>query len=172
MSFQRRRLPHQYPDGEMLFITFHLHGSLPHGRYPPPHKTSSGKAFVWMDQYLDSTRTGPMYLGQPAVAQVIVNSILRGSEIGHYDLHAYVVMANQVHLLVLPRISPSRLLQSLKGPTARDANKILGRTGQPFWQEESYDHWVRDAAERTRIAWYIENNPVKAGLASQPQAYP
>ena len=29
----RRRLPHQYSEGKWLFVTFHLHGSLPHARY-------------------------------------------------------------------------------------------------------------------------------------------
>jgi hypothetical protein len=62
-------------------------------------------------------------------------------------------------------------LKSLKGVTAREANKILGRTGEPFWQHESYDHWVRNAEEFERIRLYIENNPVKAGLAAQPSAY-
>jgi len=41
----------------------------------------------------------------------------------------------------------------------------LGRTGEPFWQKESYDHWVRNQAEFLRIKAYIENNPVKAGLS-------
>src|SRR5205823_14372879 len=58
-----RRLPHQYPPGKWLFVTWHLHGSLPHAKYPPPNKLSSGAAFVWMDRYLDSTRTGPRHLG-------------------------------------------------------------------------------------------------------------
>ena len=81
-------------------------------------------------------------------------------------------MANHVHLLVVPYISPTRFLQSLKSYTARQANKLLGRTGEPFWQRESYDHWVRDEAERRRIISYIENNPVKAGLVNSPRNYP
>jgi len=78
-------------------------------------------------------------------------------------------MANHVHVLLL-RITPSRLLQSLKGFTAREANRVLGRTGEPFWQAESYDHWVRDENEYGRIAAYIENNPVKAGLVGNAPA--
>ena len=81
-------------------------------------------------------------------------------------------MANHVHLLVVPYISPTRFLQSLKSYTARQANKLLGRTGEPFWQRESYDHGVRDEAERRRIISYIENNPVKAGLVNSPRNYP
>jgi len=58
-------------------------------------------------------------------------------------------MANHVHLLVLPRVNPSRFLQSVKGYTAREANRLLGRTGQPFWQAESYDHWCVTIGNRT-----------------------
>src|SRR4051795_13763555 len=80
-------------------------------------------------------------------------------------------MANHVHVLLLPQVSPSRLLKSLKGFTAREANRKLGRTGEPFWQKESYDHWVRDDREFGRIWKYIENNPVKAGLAGAAHDY-
>src|SRR5258708_2235168 len=129
-----------------------------------PNKLSSGAAFVWMDRYLDTTRLGPMYLAQEPLAHIVVASLNRGALLGHYELGAYVVMSNHVHVLLLPRILPSKLLQSLKGATAREANRILGRTGEMFWQAESYDHWIRDEKERERIVSYIEDNPVKAGL--------
>jgi len=48
---------------------------------------------------------------------------------------------------------------------------LLGRTGQPFWQAESYDHAVRDDRESDRIKGYIENNPVKAGLVANAEDY-
>jgi type I restriction enzyme R subunit/putative DNA methylase len=64
------------------------------------------------------------------------------------------------------------LLKSLKGFTARQANRLLGRIGQPFWQKESYDHWVRSETEWNRIAGYIEENPVKAGLVARAEDYP
>jgi REP element-mobilizing transposase RayT len=172
MHFHRRRLPHQYPSDKALFVTFHLHGSLPHGRYPP-QKLSAGQAFVWMDRYLDVTRSGPFYLRQEGIARLMVEAIRRGAdELGHYELHAFVVMANHVHLLVLPRVAPSRFLQSLKGYTAREADRLLGRTGEPFWEAESYDHWVRNQQEWERIKAYIESNPVKAGLVHKPEDYP
>jgi putative transposase len=163
----RRRLPHWHPDGKWLFVTWHLHGSLPQGRYPPPGKLTSGEAFVWMDRYLDTTRIGPMYLAREPIAKIVVACLHRGVTLGHYDLGAYVVMSNHVHALVLPKVAPSKLMQSLKGATAREANRVLGRTGEPLWQAESYDHWVRDDRERERIAEYIENNPVKAGIVQK-----
>ena len=166
-----RRLPHEYSEGKWLFVTWHLHGSLPHALYPPAHKVSSGAAFAWMDRYLDTTRLGPMYLAQESLARIVVASLRRGERLGHYELGAYVVISNHVHVLLLPKVSPSRLLQSLKGATAREANRILGRTGETFWQAESYDHWVRDETEWARIAAYIENNPVKAGLVKRAEEY-
>ena len=119
---------------------------------------NSGTAFVWMDRYLDSTRSGPMYLMQAPVARVVSATLHRGVQLDHYDLAAYAILANHMHLLLLPKIAPSRLLQSLKGAAARKANRILGRTGESFWQAESYDHWVRDNGERERIVTYIEEN--------------
>jgi putative transposase len=86
-------------------------------------------------------------------------------------MKAFAVMANHVHVLLLPSVPPSRLLKSLKGLTVRAANRLLGRTGEPFWQRESYDHWVRDADQFQRITAYIENNPVKAGMAARAEDY-
>jgi putative DNA methylase len=57
----------------------------------------------------------------------------------------------------------------MKGQSARDANRKLGRAGMPFWQEESFDHWVRNEAQFERIRKYIEQNPVKAGLAGRAE---
>jgi putative transposase len=59
-------------------------------------------------------------------------------------------------------------MQSLKGHTARQANKLLARTGT-FWQEESYDHYVRNSEAHQRIVHYIRQNPVKAGLVSRSE---
>jgi putative transposase len=172
MASIRRRLPHVYPAGKWLFVTWHLHGSLPRGVYPPATMQTAGRAFVWMDRYLDSARVGPRYLAQPEIAQIVVESLHKGVELAHFQLGAYVVMANHVHALVLPLLAPEKLMQSMKGSTARWANLALGRTGETFWQRESYDHWVRDEAEFQRIVRYIEENPVKAGVVRRAEDYP
>ncbi len=172
VSFHSRRLPHWQPEGKSLFITWHLYGSLPHNHYPPPQSLSAGQAFVWMDRYLDQARYGPTWLKRNAVALIMLNALNAGAaKLGHYDLHAYLIMANHVHVLVTPHVNPSTMLHSLKGFSAREANRLLGRTGEPFWQSESYDHWVRDQREFDRIRRYIENNPVSAGLVSTPEDY-
>jgi len=52
----------------------------------PPSKLTSGEAFLWLDRQLDTMRHGPMYLRQPAIAQIVVDSIHKGAELGHYEL--------------------------------------------------------------------------------------
>jgi REP element-mobilizing transposase RayT len=170
MPESRRRLPHKYPEGKWLFITWHLHGSLPSSLYPPPGKRN-GEAFVWMDRYLDTVRSGPMYLRRDDIARIMVHQLKLAVELQYCDLSAYVLMANHVHVLLLPKIPPPKLLHFLKGASARESNRVLCRTGK-FWQTESYDHWVRDSLEFERIAAYIENNPVRAGLVAHSQDYP
>ena len=114
-----------------------------------------------MDRLLDQGRTGPLYLKRPEIANLAVGAIRHCSAM--YDLHAWVVMANHVHLLITPKTDPPKITKSLKWFTARESNKILRLRG-PFWQDESYDRLVRDAAEFERIRRYIEWNPVRAEL--------
>ena len=59
-------------------------------------------------------------------------------------------------------------MHSLKSYTAKEANKVLNRTGE-FWEHESYDHYVRDEAGHERIVKYILQNPVKAKLVENWQ---
>ncbi|MGO4883348.1 MAG: transposase [Bryobacteraceae bacterium] len=168
---KERRLPHLYAVGQPLFITFRLYGSLPVNRAFPGQNVPSGRAFVAMDRLLDAARTGPTSLKRPEVAQLVLNSLNYGSDMGQYDLHAWVIMSNHVHLLLTPHINVSNMLCSLKRVTARRANILLNQTGQPFWQDESYDHLVRNGEEFGRIQRYIENNPVKAFLVASPELY-
>jgi REP element-mobilizing transposase RayT len=170
-TFHTRRLPHYYSIGQPIFVTWRLHGSLPASR-SFPRGTTSGQAFVAMDRLLDNARTGPLYLRQPEIANMVVEAIHYHEREQHYQLHSYVVMPNHVHLLMTPLAEVSKVMQSLKRFTAREANRILGLTGQPFWQDESYDRLVRDKMELQRIADYIEMNPVKCGLVAAEEEFP
>ena len=68
----------------------------------------------------------------------------------------------------MPRSPRERIMHSIKRHTARKCNLRLRRRGR-FWQQESYDHWARDEDELERIILYVEQNPVKAGLAAKPE---
>jgi REP element-mobilizing transposase RayT len=171
VAFYRRRLPHLDETGPPVFLTWRLHGSLPPHR-SFPDTLSSGQAFAAMDRLLDQARAGPFYLRQPALADMVVEAIhCNGIVLGHYTLHAFVVMPNHVHLLVTPAVALSKLTKSLKGITAKRANAMLALTGSPFWQEESYDHLVRQGGEFDKIHSYIEENPVRAGLVTAASEY-
>jgi REP element-mobilizing transposase RayT len=168
-TFHSRRLPHYHSVGQPIFLTWRLHGSLPANRSFPAG-TTSGRAFVIMDRLLDNACAGPLFLRIPEIASMVVDSI-HYRDLRHYQLHAYVVMPNHVHLLITPLAEVSKVMQSLKRFTAREGNRILGLTGRPFWQDESYDRLVRDETEFQRIADYIEMNPVKSGLAATPEDF-
>jgi REP element-mobilizing transposase RayT len=101
----------------------------------------------------------------------MVVEAIRYRDPGHYQLHNFVVMPNHVHILITPCVSLSQVMQSLKRFTAREGNRILGLTGQAFWQDESYDRLVRNDREFAQIARYIEMNPVNAGLATGPDQF-
>ena len=165
MKHYERRLPHWDVVGQPLFVTFRLYGTLPASRVFPPERLSSAKAFVAMDRILDAARHGPAYLGRPEIAELVVNALFAGEcTFLRYELHAFVVMPNHVHVLVTPGVPSTKWLGPLKGFTAHAANRLLGFAGKHFWQDESYDHLVRDEREFGRILTYIECNPVKAGL--------
>jgi len=173
MPHHERRLPHWDVVEETLFVTFRLHDSLPPNRVFPPCRLTTGKAFVAMDRILDGARSGPLFLHLPAIAKLIVDALHDGERRFHrYLLHSFVVMPNHVHLLVTPHVVTTKWLGPLKGFTAYRANRVLGRQGRPFWQDESYDRLVRSPTEFGRIRNYIEGNPVKAGLARAVEEYP
>ncbi len=168
MQLSCRRLPHYNAIGEPLFVTFRLHGSLPTGRVFPSGRLSSGKAFACLDRLLDEQRAGPAYLRMPPIAEVVVDAIGKGSA-SDYRLHTWVVMPNHVHLLITPQAGVPSLMRRLKGTSARESNKLLGQTGRPFWQDESYDRLIRNTNEFQN---YILQNPVRARLARSAEEYP
>lgn len=173
MTYYRRNLPHWFPEGRSVFLTWRLHGSLPRALLPYTEQTgaiSEGKVFALWDRVLGKADHGPLWLRDPGIARLVFSAIEQAeSRLGLYVLESYVVMPNHVHLLLNPKAPVAEITRRLKGPTARDANRILNRSGKRFWQDESFDHWVRDDAERQRLRCYIENNPVVAGLAKRPE---
>ena len=173
----RRHLPHILPAGSTIFLTWRLRGSLPPGfvfDIPDQRKLSDGVSFGKMDKLLDTATQGPRWLADSAIAEEVCRTIERGAEapLFQYVLHEYVVMPNHVHLLISPRTDVSRIMQGIKGTTARFANLQLGRTGESFWQDEVFDRFCRSAEEFQRIRGYIARNPVRAGLAKATDEWP
>jgi putative transposase len=63
----------------------------------------------------------------------------------------------------------SAVLKSWKGYTGHEANKILARRGNAFWQIESFDHLIRDDEDLARCCEYTIMNPVNAHLCARPE---
>lgn len=131
---------------------------------------------LW-DNAIHIDRSGRRWLSMAEVATLIWDSILqRDGKV--YSLQACCIMPNHVHMVFTPLLrtadeyySLATIMASLKGYTAREANRLLGRKGQ-FWQHESYDRVVRDEDELMRILAYVIDNPVKAGLVKDANAWP
>lgn len=198
--FYRRSLPHYQSPGATLFVTIRLFNSLPQSvlielqaeaerieselmRIPDPAERARRayaeqiKQFGRWDRWLDAAESGPHWLRQPKIAQCVSDS-LHFLNRRHYKLDTFCIMSNHVHIMFEPRLqadgsycSLAKTMHSLKLYIARRANALLGRSGQ-FWHHERYDHEVRDEDEWRRIVEYIRNNPVKASLVNDWQAWP
>jgi len=224
--YYRRNLPHYHPLNSCYFITFRLANSLPWKIIKELKKefeferkklnsikefklkekelyAHEKRYFGKFDSLLDFSESGSTWLKDKRIAK-IVNDTIQSKNSKEYELLAFCIMPNHVHLVIdlrqeelitVTRDSsreqsrlesrvtnpvtqdysrePARLesrvtgiLRKLKGATAREANKILNRTGQ-FWHHESYDHVVRNEKELERIINYVLNNPVKAGFVKK-----
>ena len=116
MALYRRRLPHDYETDQPVFLTWRLHDSLPCHRAFPAATVNSGQAFAAMDRLLDETRSGPFYLRQPAIADMVVEAIQYNAvNFEHYVLHAFVVMPNHVHLLATPALAIAEANEIVEG---------------------------------------------------------
>ena len=96
MAEYRRRLPHFHPDGEYLFVMWRL----PDAIYATP-----GHAFATQDRALAQNH-GVLWLSDTRVARQVVETIRDGErQMRLYELQAWVVMPNHVHLLILPEVA-------------------------------------------------------------------
>jgi putative DNA methylase len=100
-------------------------------------------------------------LADPRCARVVANALIYGAK--KYELHAWVVMPTHVHAIMTPKRPFREIMRWLKWTTARRCNQLLNRTGS-FWQDESFDHWVRNGRELESLIAYVEGNPLAAGL--------
>jgi putative transposase len=172
MTFYRRNLPHWHPPEQDIFLTWRLKGSLPSHLREIASKDEPGKRFLDLDRALDRANVGPLWLSEPRIAQSVVDVLQRVQQQGHAVIHTYAIMANHIHALIAPRAPVRQITRLVKGATAHQANRYLGFSGSHFWQDESFDHWIRNPAEWQKISAYIEQNPVAAGLVNRKEDWP
>jgi putative transposase len=163
---QRGYLPHHDQPGLTQFVTIRLHDSLPtsrRGEWESLLKLEdSRERRKQLENYLDRG-AGECWLARPEITKCAEDA-LRFFDGQRYQLRAWVIMPNHIHVLVDIRIVPlSKVMQSWKQFIAREANKFLGREGT-FWQREYWDTYMRETAQSLKAVKYIESNPVKANL--------
>ena len=194
-EFYRRSLPHIQPRGATFLVNFRLAGSLPaevverlrieanqlekNIQTIKDHKEklllrNEGQhiLFIKWDEALHKSQTGPFWLGDERIADIVANSILYHDN-NWFDLLAYCIMPNHAHLVLAPfessdttDYSLTKIMHNIKRNSANHANKVLGRTGA-FWQHENYDRFARNDTELERIIKYVLYNPVKANLVKE-----
>ncbi|MFM7108857.1 MAG: transposase [Planctomycetaceae bacterium] len=190
----RHRLPHWEQAGTYAFITFRTADSLPRAARDAwaderdrwlwsrgidatagvsttavgslsaaDRRELASRCSEFWQRQLDAGH-GPCLLRMSPLRSVVAAVIRRLDGI-RYDVEAFVVMPNHVHVLVgLGGIgSLRRECREWKHLSARGINALLGRRGA-FWQAESWDHLVRTPESMHRIRGYIEANPGRAGL--------
>jgi putative transposase len=96
----------------------------------------------------------------------------RASERARCAIHSYVLMSNHAHLLVTAEEarSATRMMQSLGGKYARYFNRRYGRTG-PLWEGRYRSSLIDSERYFLVCSRYIETNPVRAGMVSEPAGY-
>ena len=192
----RYRRPHFYPGGGTLTVTMRLAGSITrpcirriqaaqarYGNAIPARvywsataEERAGFRFYAAGQTTRRELNGPFHLHHRAdIRQLIYDSILEEERRGGWQVIAFSLMPNHVHL-VLRHTHPTRhmgtVLRLWKSYTARQANRLLGVEGVPFWQHENYDTIVRTQAELLAHVRYVLANPVVCGLAAAWRDWP
>ena len=163
-------LPHRDEPGLVQFVTFRLADGFPselRGEWEALLRIEDDRQRrIELEEYLDLGR-GECHLRRPDIAAIIEASLLFRHDV-QYEMRAWVVMPNHVHLLVPVQDVPLwQLVEAWKGFTAKEVNKILGCKGK-FWQTGYWDTYMRDNEHEGRTRRYIENNPTKAKLVASP----
>ena len=184
----RGYLNHYDADEKFQFITYRLSDSIPKTKLDRIMKKYDKKEQklsrrIEIENILDNG-FGSGILKYPKAAQIVVDNWKYFDKI-RYELHAFVVMPNHVHLLIktTPEFSVGDLVKSWKSYTAKSIRKTFAnhfnadyqsalperetqilQEGKPFWQREYWDRFIRDEKHYLKSIDYIHNNPVKAGL--------
>jgi REP element-mobilizing transposase RayT len=172
--YSSKYLPHFDSPGAQQYITYRLADSLPAERRGEWEailaKEDELEKQRQLEHYLDLGH-GACHLRDPRIAELVQRAFWHYDGL-RYRLLAWVVMPNHIHALIeVWQVPLGKILKDLKGYTAKEANKILGRDGT-FWEDDYFDRYTRDEEHFRRVVRYIENNPVKAALVRLPADWP
>ena len=103
---------------------------------------------------------------------MLIEALLHGETVRRsYDLFAWVVTPDHIHVVMTPIQPLPEIMRWLKATTANRANRLLGRTGTEFCQRDYFDRWIRTEKQLAAVIGYVEDNPVRGGLAACPEAW-
>ena len=169
-------LPHWHQDDKYVFVTFRLADSLPQAKlrvlqeekemwlkkHPKPWNVDDENEYCdkfvsKIDKWLDSNY-GECLLKYPQNRKIIEEALLFFDG-ERYDLKAFVVMPNHVHLLMQMKkgFNIEKVMRSLKSFTAKEINKVMHRTGR-LWQSEYFDRIIRSEDHYKYVLNYIVAN--------------
>ena len=104
--------------------------------------------------------------------RLFLQTMYRYRREGRFQLHAFVVMPEHIHLLLTPAndVTLEHSVQLVKGGYSHALGSILGRKRE-IWQRGFTDHRIRDDPDYVNHRNYIHQNPVERGLVNQPREY-
>lgn len=177
-------LPHRNRNGLVQFITFRLADSLPQEvlkriedeiKAVSDDKKDAEKRKKYQ-QYLDNG-LGCCALSHPEMAQVVQETLLYHDKT-KYDLLAWSIMPNHVHVLIKTENELSKIVQSWKSYTGKWAlqnNKKyklgIAAAANKFWMSDYWDRFIRNEEHFNNTVNYILQNPEKANLPQSNAAY-
>ena len=169
----RGYLPHLDAGATVQFVTFRLADSLPRDVFEACVAAARDRIELHqqLEAMIDAGR-GACLL-RDAGAATIVRAALEHFDGERYRLIAWAIMPNHVHALV-EQVEGWRLgdlVRSWKTYTAKSINERRGGAGT-VWAKDYFDRFIRDEVHFLNTVRYIEENPVKAGLAVRPSDWP
>jgi REP element-mobilizing transposase RayT len=169
---ERSDLPHYDVPNDTQSVTFRLADSLPREVQARIEAISDDrerrKAF---EAELDRGH-GACFLHRRDIAGLVENA-LRFFHGQRYELRAWCVMPNHIHVMFrVVAVSMSEIMDSWKSYTGLQANRLLKREGQPFWQAGYFDTYIRNSVHESQTVRYIEQNPCKGKLVLDPKEWP
>jgi putative transposase len=102
------------------------------------------------------------------VAELFVDTLLHYRTLGHYKLHAYVVMPDHIQLLLTPQsITLEQAVALIKNGFAYRLETDL-----PVWEEGFKAYSVANMHDLEVVRAYLHQLPVRANLAPAAELYP
>ena len=151
-------LPHLDLVGHYQFITFRTFDSMDgYLKKLSLQNKSNDRKQLDIDRYLDTSCRGAYLQGDVLTT---LYDFLKKQDGLWYELIAFSIMPNHVHLLIRPLESLASLMQNIKGSSSRMINGIMGKSGR-FWARDYYDKAIRDEKHFSVVYTYIKNNPLK-----------